>query len=151
MQINDMKRRNLNWSFIWIDIACYNQHLFESISEDMKYIISSIGFVGIPMLYSGAFSRLWCIWEFLCAYITKAEIQFLEVSSSASDYGRAYEYFKSTFRSIADASTTLEKDKVQILEAIVKTFGSVEAADKYFLELTDKGLTEDRWKPRHKQ
>ena len=90
----------------------------------MDAIIGDIGNLYLPVVDSTPFSRLWCLWEILCAYKTKSKINVnAEPSGYRNDLGFVREMFKNKFRSVSDAQTTLEKDKIEILKAINSTFG----------------------------
>jgi hypothetical protein len=131
--------------YLWIDVISYNQHKVESIADDMKAIIRFIGNLALPIptynrMFKTPFSRLWCLWELLCAYETKSEILLCDTAMARADVGKGFELFQKSFSSVSNASTTLEKDKVEILNAIISTFGSIDAADKYIRQLIDKFL-----------
>jgi hypothetical protein len=133
--------------FVWIDFACYNQHRVECVADDMKAVISSIGRVGIPMINSVPFTRLWCLWEILCAHLGDAPLEFYEANGSAYDLGFLANRFREEFKSVECAATTLPEDREQILEAMISTFGSIARADEYVLQLVDTKLSKDSDKP----
>ena len=123
-------------NYVWIDIISYNQHRVENIAYDMDVIISDIGTLGLPVVDSTPFSRLWCLWEILCANKTKSKIDVIaEPSGFRNDQGFVVQMFKNKFRSVTDAQTTLEKDRIEILRAINSTFGSTENANKFIREI----------------
>jgi len=133
--------------YVWIDIVSYNQHLFENVASDMKAVISSIGELCLPMIDAAPFSRLWCLWEMLCAHVTKSEINIYEPSASPYDIGYVYDVFTKDFRSVSDALTTLPKDKEEILNAMIATFGSIGGTDEYLCKVVEHGLTKQSDKP----
>ena len=133
--------------FIWIDFACYNQHYAECIADDMKDVIRAIGRLGIPMINSVPFSRLWCLWELLCAHVVGASIEMYEANSSAYDMGMILDRFDYDFRSVENADTTLKADKDNILAAMESTFGSIPQADEYVRNLAKSMLSKHSDKP----
>jgi len=132
---------------VWLDVVCYNQHRAEAIADDMKAIVSSIGRVGIPMINSVPFSRLWCLWELLCAHVSRAEIVVYEANGSAYDIGYLARRFQEDFNSVEQATTTLASDREQILNAMVSTFGSLQKSDEYVRRLVNDMLSNDSDKP----
>ena len=136
--------------YIWIDIVSYNQHLFENIAADMKAVISSIGNVCFPLIDAAPFSRLWCLWEILCAHVTNSEVNICEPAQSAYDMGFVYGIFTEKFRSVSDAETTVPKDKQEILDSMISTFGSIGQTDEHLRKLVERGLTKDSDKPWNK-
>jgi hypothetical protein len=133
--------------FVWIDVACYNQHRFECIAADMAAVVRSIGTVGIAMVNATPFSRLWCLWEILCAHIAETGIVVFEANGSAYDIGYLARVFMDEFKSVEQAETTLPEDCEQILNAMVSTFGSTREADRYLRELVLGMLSKDSDKP----
>jgi hypothetical protein len=133
--------------FIWIDVASYNQHHFECIAADMEAVVRAIGTVGIAMVNATPFTRLWCLWELLCAHIADARIVMFEANGSAYDIGFLARVFTEDFKSVEQAETTLPEDREQILTAMVSTFGSTQEADRYLRELVLRMLSKDSDKP----
>jgi hypothetical protein len=133
--------------YAWLDAVCYNQHRVEAIAGDMRAIVASIGRVGIPMINSVPFSRLWCLWELLCAHVSKAEVVVYEANGSVYDLGYLARCFQEEFRSVEQAATTLPSDREQILDAMISTFGSIQRADDYVRQLIDGMLSKDSDKP----
>lgn len=133
--------------FVWIDLACYNQHRVECVAEDMKTVIATIGRVGFPWVNSAPLTRLWCLWELLCAHVGHASIELYEANSSAYDLGFLADNFKDEFKSVERADTTLPQDRQQILGAMIATFGSITQADDFVRELVNSMLSTQSDKP----
>jgi len=64
-------------SFVWIDMACYNQQsvVDASIAADMKAIISGIGQIAFILTTQPFFTRSWCLWEIVCGHQTGAAVK----------------------------------------------------------------------------
>ena len=142
-----------SWSprnFVWIDFACYNQYRVECVADDMRAVIGSIGRVGIPMINSVPFSRLWCLWEILCAHLADAKLEMYEANGSAYDMGFVADRFQEEFRSVERAATTLPQDRELILEAMISTFGSIAKADERLRQLVNSMLSKQSDKPWNK-
>ena len=86
--------------FVWLDLICYNQHRAEAIAADMESVIASIGRVDLPMVNAVPFSRLWCLWELLCAHVTGADVNLWEANGSVYDIGFLARRFKDEFVSV---------------------------------------------------
>ena len=134
-------------TFVWLDLVCYNQHRPEAIADDMRTVIRHIGRVALPLINPVPFTRLWCLWELLCAFTTKAEIEVWEANGSVYDLGFLARTFEETFVSVTHARTRLAADRQQILDAMVEAFGSLEAADRYVRRLVLDQLSKDSDKP----
>jgi hypothetical protein len=132
---------------VWLDVVCYNQHKPEAIADDMKSVIRSIGKLVLPMVNTAPFSRLWCLWELLCAHLTQAEVLIEEANTNVHDLGLVDKAFRTEFKSVEQANTTLPQDRRQILEAMVATFGSIDATDEYLRRLILARLSNDSDKP----
>ena len=132
---------------LWFDIASYNQHRVEAIASNMKDVIASIGRLGLPLFNDLPFSRLWCLWELLCAHVTDAEIVVFEPNTSAHDLGLVLKHFHDTFVSVDRAETTLPEDRDAILSAMIDTFGSIANTNRFVLELISSRLSSDADKP----
>jgi len=132
---------------VWLDVVCFNQHKPEAIADDMKSVIRSIGKLVLPMVNTAPFSRLWCLWELLCAHLTEAEIFIEEPNTNVHDLGLVADAFRTEFKSVEQANTTLPQDRQQILEAMVATFGSIDATDEYLRRLILAQLSNDSDKP----
>ena len=133
--------------YAWLDIVCYNQHRVEAIAADMQAIVASIGRVGIPIINSVPFSRLWCLWELLCAHVSQAEIVVYEANGSVYDLGYLAECFQREFKSVERAVTALPSDRENILNAMISTFGSLQNADEHIRQLVIDRLSKDSDKP----
>ena len=142
-----MNKKFTDDSYIWMDLVAYNQHSIESIALDIKAVIQSIGQLCLPLIDAAPFSRLWCLWEILCAHVTKSDITVYEPFSYAQDIGYVARVFSENFRSVSNASTTLPRDKEQILNAMISTFGSIRQTDEYLHKLVKEGLTKESDKP----
>jgi hypothetical protein len=101
--------------FVWLDVACYNQHRVEVVAADMKAVISSIGRIALPMINAAPFGRLWCLWELLCAHVGGAAVDLWEANGSAYDIGFSARRFTEDFVSVERAGTSLATDREQIL------------------------------------
>lgn len=134
-------------TFVWLDLVCYNQHRPEAIADDMRSVIHHIGRVALPVINAVPFTRLWCLWELLCAFTTKAEITVWEANGSVYDLGLVARTFEETFVSVTRARTRLAADRRHILDAMVDTFGSLEAADRSVRQLVLEQLSKDSDKP----
>lgn len=64
--------------------------------------------------------------------------------------GFVYGIFTEKFRSVSDAETTVPKDKQEILDAMISTFGSIGQTDEHLRKLVERGLTKDSDKPWNK-
>jgi hypothetical protein len=133
--------------YVWVDVVCYNQHRVETIANDMKAVVASIGRIGIPMINSVPFSRLWCLWELLCAHVGQAKVEVYEPSASPYDMGFLANRFREEFKSVDRAVTTLPEDREQILDAMVATFGSISKADEHIRGLANSMLSKESDKP----
>ena len=138
-------------TLIWLDLLVYNQHVPQSIAADMEGIIGSIGSLISSFRPNSVLSRLWCLWELLCANNAGARIQVVETAVSRSYFGQAREAFESDFTSVSAAETTHEADRTQILEAMVHAFGSVDAADAFVRRTVLEKLTQARDAPWRKR
>jgi hypothetical protein len=125
--------------FVWIDIGCYNQHLFMQgdIAADMKDLIDAIGHVSAVLTTQPFFSRSWCIWELVSAHDTGATYQ---VQDQIARIKRKYftsetGYMPPKFNSIADLTSSVDEDRRDIFQQLLTTFGSVEAADRYIEQI----------------
>jgi hypothetical protein len=134
----------------WIDLFVYNQHRPQDIATDMERIIGAIGTLVMPMSSEQALHRLWCIWEWICANRSGAEITLPEPAYSRYYFGKKRDWFETTFRSIAHAQTSNAEDHRQIMDEIVRTFGSVEAADRELRHLADRYFTHSEDAPWNK-
>ncbi len=133
---------SLHNEYVWIDIACYNQHTFEEVASDMKSVIGSIGKVTFSVTWTTLFDRIWCLWEFLCTngHVTGASCEFaVPVLPSTASYVLAKTFIDS-FTGVEDARATVPEDHSQVLQAIIETFGSAKAADSELRHALDRGL-----------
>jgi hypothetical protein len=143
-------QRHGNIEFVWMDLICYNQHRIEAIASDMKAVIGRVGHLVMP-LYSGyEFTRLWCLWEFLCAHVCGTPIHIWESNMNAHDLGLTASRFSGLFQSVEQAHTTFEDDRRLILQAMVDTFGSIREADEQVRTLVLTKLSKDSDKPWNK-
>ena len=90
--------------FVWLDVACYNQHRVEVVAADMKAVISSIGRIALPMINAAPFGRLWCLWELLCAHVGGAAVDLWEANGSPYDIGFSARRFTEDFAAASDRS-----------------------------------------------
>ena len=137
-------------AFCWLDLFVYNQHTPQDIAQDMERIIGTVGQLVMPMSSETGLPRLWCIWEWLAAHRAWATITLPEAAYSRYYFGKKRDWFQTAFTTIADAQTTHPEDAAQIMEEILRTFGSVEAADKEIRALADKFFTHADQAPWHK-
>lgn len=121
--------------FVWIDFACYNQHLVSdaSIAPDMQSVIADIGSVVFPWTSAPFFTRSWCLWELVCAHLSESKVV---VRDQMTRISRKYWSSEAAMRppqftSVNDLSATEKTDQESILELLVTTFGSVAQADEY--------------------
>jgi hypothetical protein len=133
--------------FVWVDFACYNQHRVEAIADDMRAVIGAIGSVALPMINAVPFSRLWCLWELLCAHVTGAKVDLWEANGSAHDLGFLARTFEEAFVSVERAATRLDADRRRILDAMVDAFGSIGEADRHLKRLVLDQLSKEADKP----
>ena len=131
-------------SFVWIDIACYNQHTIkdESIAADMKSIISGIGQIAFILTTEPFFTRSWCMWETVCGRQTGADSKVHDqITRIKSKYWSSEaSQMPPTFRSVTELSATERSDQEKVLELLVSTFGSVRQADEYI-----RGILRSEW------
>jgi hypothetical protein len=129
--------RNEKVAYVWIDIACYNQHRIRSVARDMEAIIDAIGSIGFVLTHAPFFERTWCLWELLCAHRTETPIRLYNIDAHRAKYfmNRPVPDFKS----IAAASATNAQDRDDILTAVTLGFGSIERADEILRRLIMDG------------
>ncbi len=132
---------------VWCDVVSYNQHRPEAIAADMKEVIASIGRLGLPLFNTLPLTRLWCLWELLCAHAADAEIVVFEPNTSAHDLGLVANHFLRAFVSVDRAETTLPEDRDAILSAMVDTFGSITNTNTFIREVISTRLSSDADKP----
>ena len=122
-------------SFVWIDFACYNQHLVKhkSIAGDMDGIISSISSIAFVLTTAPFFTRSWCLWELACAHRSSVSTHVYDQIDRIKYKYRSSEgsALPPDFSSITDLEATEKADQETILDLLVSTFGSVAAADGY--------------------
>jgi hypothetical protein len=135
---------------VWLDAVCYNQHRAEAIADDMKTVIGSIGHIMLPMVNSVPFSRLWCLWELLCAHVAGADVDIREANGSVYDLGFLARGFDTEFESVTQAETRLTADRTAILDSMRTTFGSLENASEHIRSLVLGQLSKDSDKPWHR-
>jgi hypothetical protein len=122
--------------FIWIDIACYNQHTFEAVASDMDSVIKSIGKIGFAITPAPLFNRIWCLWELLCAAQAKGcNLQLAHGIGHQADMIRMENQCFGSFESVVQAGATKEDDRNAILTEIARYFGSHKEADLYIRRL----------------
>lgn len=131
----DMLLDNDRDTFVWIDIACYNQHCIENdnIYVDMQKIISRIGQIAFVLTTEPFFTRSWCLWEIVCAHQTKAEISvYNQIARIQKKYWSSeVEGIPQKFKSITNLCAINQRDKDKIYDLLISTFGSVHQADEY--------------------
>jgi Ankyrin repeats (3 copies) len=115
---------------IWIDVVCYNQHLFENVAGDMAGIIANCKSLVVALTTEPFFHRTWCLWEILCGYRGPIPIRICDMNL------RTRKFFSSEidnkhedFVSINKARTTLAVDRENLLSEMVRSFGSIKVAD----------------------
>jgi hypothetical protein len=122
-------------SFVWIDIACYNQHSLkdESIAGDMSALISGIGHVAFILTKEPFFTRSWCMWEIISGHQTGSEVKVHDQSARIRKkyWSTEIDQLPPKFRSISDLDATERKDQDKIFKLLVSTFGSVDKANEY--------------------
>ena len=128
---------------IWLDVLVYNQHEPQSVAGDMEMIVGSIGSLVSLFKPDRELRRLWCLWEVLCAHSSGATIAVIEPALSSHYFGKARSDFERSFTSVLAAETTLAADREQILAAIIRAFGSIEAADEFIRQTALKDLTSE--------
>jgi hypothetical protein len=128
---------------VWLDILVYDQHRPQSVAGDMEAVVGSIGTLVLALGTPNTFSRLWCLWEWLCAQAARADVVVLEPDWTGAHgyFGTAREQLDRAFTSIADARTGVAADREQILAAMEARFGSIAAADEVLLETIRSQLT----------
>lgn len=125
--------------YLWIDFACYNQHVIESISEDMRGVIGEIGSLSIAATPAPLFSRSWCLWELLSARQTEAAIQTRTLRSGyRNDKILCVNALYRSFRGIEQARSVSALDQREIFEALVAHFGGAQAADEGIARLIEE-------------
>jgi len=136
--------------FIWIDIACYNQHSDLQVAPDMERVIDNIGKIAFPITPVPLFDRIWCLWELLCAAKVEAKLQFCAAPGFRTDKRIMVNDFIRAFTSVQNARATVSADREVILNAIEKHFGSFDKADSFIRDLLDRGLS-DPWFEKYRQ
>lgn len=117
--------------FVWIDFACYNQHRVESVAGDMMSIVSQIGTVAFALTERPFWSRLWCLWELMCAHRSGAQIQVRDVNIHTPKYAAP----RPDFTSITDALASKQEDRRSLVDEILAVFGSIKHADNHVRKL----------------
>jgi len=136
--------------FIWIDIACYNQHSDLQVAPDMERVIGATQHVAFPITPVPLFDRIWCLWELLCAAKVGARLQFCAAPGFTTDKRIMVNDFVRAFTSVEDAKATVSGDREVILQQIAMHFGSFEKADSFIRDLLDRGLG-DPWFGKYRQ
>ena len=131
-------------AFVWIDIACYNQHTVknENIAADMRAVIAEIGHIASVLTIEPFFTRSWCMWEIVCGHQTRADV---EVHDQITRIRKKYwsseaDLIPPKFESVTRLSATKTSDQEKILELLVSTFGSVRRANTYI-----RGILPSEW------
>jgi hypothetical protein len=136
-------------AFVWIDIACYNQHSDLQVAPDMERVIGTIGKIAFPITPIPLFDRIWCLWELLCAARVDADIQFCAAPGFRTDKRIMVNDFIRAFTSVKDAKASVSEDREIILREVAAHFGSFDQADDYIRILLEKGLS-DPWFEKYK-
>lgn len=127
---------NIKEEFLWIDIACYNQHTFEAVAKDMESVIQSIGAIGFAITHAALFDRIWCLWELLCAArASDRDLRLLHGIGHQQDMMRVENACFESFSSVEKAQALKDEDRKDILGQIRRHFGTFEAADSYIRHL----------------
>ena len=127
--------------FIWIDIACYNQHSDLQVAPDMERVIGATQHVAFPITRVPLFDRIWCLWELLCAAKVGARLQFCAAPGYRTDKRIMVNDFLRAFTSVEQAKASISADREVILRQIAAHFGSFERADWFIRDLLDQGLS----------
>ena len=126
-------------SFVWIDVACYNQHLVKSanVAKDMESLIAKIGEVSFILTTEPFFTRSWCLWEILSAHSNEARIAVHDqITRIRKKYWSSeISAMPPTFRSVRELEATEDEDRKNILANLISQFGSARRADRYIRSL----------------
>lgn len=134
---------NIGKTPIWLDVLVYNQHKPQAIANDMERIIGSIGVLTFTFNSQHMLSRLWCLWELLCAHRSGAEIKIIESAPYRYYFSKSRKWFEENFISVTDAETTYAEDRTQILTALESEFGSTQSADEFIKRMILDDLTRE--------
>lgn len=124
--------------YAWIDFVAYNQHTIESIPTDMEAVIGEIGkviFAGTPV---PTLSRIWCLWELLCANRTGTDFDIAIRPGYRNDKILAVNTLYRSFVGVEKAVATKPEDLKIISNEVLAQFGSAETANEHF----DRSLRE---------
>jgi hypothetical protein len=136
---------------IWLDVLVYNQHVPQAIANDMEKIIGSVGALIFSFNSQHMLSRLWCLWELLCAHRSGAKIRVIEPAPYRYYFGKALEWFEKNFTSVTGAETTHAVDRSQILTAIESEFGTTQNADEFIHRIIRENVTRESDAPWRKR
>lgn len=130
-------------AFVWIDVACYNQHLIKpsAIAADMDSLIAQIGNVSFILTTEPFFTRSWCLWEILCAHHNDVNIAVHDqITRIRKKYWSSeISWIPPAFESVKTLKATESHDQENILSQFIARFGSVARADRYV-----RGLLQNR-------
>jgi len=105
--------------------------------EDMNQIISSVSRIAFVLTTEPFWTRSWCLWELVCAHGVGAEVKIYDqIMRIKKKYWSSEAHLvPPKFRSVADLSATKASDQQQILDALVRTFGSVRRANEHIRKI----------------
>jgi hypothetical protein len=114
---------------VWIDFACYNQHIFEAIGADMQRVIAAIGSISVVATPTPIYRRCWCLWELLCAQRAGVPVHLLVRGGYRNDKILSVNALYRSFQGVGRAEATKPEDREILRAGIVAHFGSVARAD----------------------
>lgn len=128
-------------TFVWIDFACYNQHLFETVANDMERVIGEIGRIGFAATPIPLLNRSWCLWELLCSERTGTWPEVFVHAGFRNDKILAVNALFRSFAGVAGSRSSSPGDRAAILRAFETRFGSLAAADAHVEQLIAEKLS----------
>lgn len=138
-------RADIDDEFVWMDVVCYNQYTLKSaaIGVDMEKVISSIGRMYIAVTPTPLFDRLWCLWELLASLKHRCKIEFCLAPLNGRTENRimSNDFFQA-FDGFENARATVAGDYRLLLDAILRDYGSIRAADDHVRQLLRGELIE---------
>jgi hypothetical protein len=115
--------------FVWIDFACYNQHVFDDISGDMLGVIESIQKLVVAVTPTPLYSRSWCLWELYCADTIGLAPELRVCEGFRNDKIQSVNALYRSFSGVENARSSNAQSEAAILKHFIDRHGSAEKAD----------------------
>jgi hypothetical protein len=126
--------------FVWIDFACYNQHVYEDISGDMLDVINTIGKLVVAVTPTPVYNRSWCLWELYGADAIGFTPELRVYHGYRNDKVQSVNALYRSFSGIESARSTKPEDERSILSAFIARHGSVEKANAAINAMLERQL-----------